>query len=273
MKKKFSQFILPVLLLMGAWSCKKEINKVTLEEGKPPVLTASSTSLQVLTIANQDKVLATFRWTNPDYRFSTGTNSQDVSYSLQIDTTGSNFTNPNKQEISIAKETSTNLLVKDINLAMTKMNLLEDMPHNMEFRIKSTLANGSAALYSNVIKMVITPYLDVAVPLPPSGDLYITGDAVPSSWTNTPPVSQKFTKDSKTQYSITMAFVPGKQYKFLSNQGQWQPQYGGSSASGGTLGFNMGNASDPSSIPTPAVAGNYKITVNFKTGVYTVEKV
>jgi hypothetical protein len=127
---------------------------------------------------------------------------------------------------------------------------------------------------SNIIKMVITPYLDVAVPVPPSGSLYITGDAVPSNWTESPPATQKFTKLSNTEYTITMNFVSGKFYKFLSTLGQWQPQYGGKSATGGDMGYNMGlpGQSDPDAIPTPSSAGSYKVTVNFKTGKYTVEK-
>ena len=97
---------------------------------------------------------------------------------------------------------------------------------------------------------------------------------MPSDWTNNPPDSQKFTKVSSTLYTYTAnSLVPGKEYKFLSTPGQWQPQYGGSSASGGELGYNMGGQSDPPGIPTPSEAGKYKITVNFRTGRYTVEKV
>ena len=126
----------------------------------------------------------------------------------------------------------------------------------------------------NVIPITITPYLDVAVPVPPSGELYITGNAVASDWTNSPPATQKFTKISNTLYEIVIPLMTGsgQQYKFLSTPGAWQPQYGGSSATGGDLGYNMGlpGQSDPAAIPAPATAGNYKITVNFKTGKYTV---
>ena len=104
-------------------------------------------------------------------------------------------------------------------------------------------------------------------------DLYITGDGTPSNWTNTPPASQKFTRLNSVEYEITMNFVPGFAYKFLSTSGFWQPQFGGSSATGGTMGANYGGGSDPSNIPTPAVAGTYKIRVNFLTNTYTVTKI
>jgi hypothetical protein len=109
----------------------------------------------------------------------------------------------------------------------------------------------------------------VSDPLPQQ--LYITGDATAAGWVNNPPADQKFTRLNSNEYQITMPFVPGKYYKFLSSSGNWQPQFGGSSDTGGDLGANYGGGTDPSSVPTPAVAGNYKITVNFLTNKYSVQ--
>jgi starch-binding outer membrane protein SusE/F len=254
-------------------SCVKDENKNFLEGGTNPVLTPSSTSALVLTGANSSDQAITFNWTNPGYRFTTGISSQDVSYILQVDTTGANFTSPDKQEVSIARDLSLSLTVKELNTILTKLNLLENINHNVEFRIKSSL-NNAVPLYSNVVKIVIKPYLDVVVPIPPTNELFITGDGTPSGWTNNPPNAQKCTRLSNIEYTVTMNFTPGLFYKFLSTLNQWQPQYGGSSATGGDIGFNMGlpGQSDPAAIPTPAVSGSYKVTVNFKTGKYTVVK-
>lgn len=105
---------------------------------------------------------------------------------------------------------------------------------------------------------------------PLKNELFITGDATPSSWTNAPPPSQQMTPITNGVFEITMSFVPGKVYKFLDTNGQWQPQFGGSSATGGDLGANYGSAGDPPAIPTPAVAGDFKVRVNFITKKYTV---
>ncbi len=254
-------------------SCKKDENKVYFEGGTNPLLQASSTAAMILLPGNAAQKAISFNWSNPNYHFNTGVSSQNVTYILQMDSTGSNFTNPSIQEASIANDLSVSLTVKELNTYLTKLNLMENVTHNVEFRIKSVLVNNSVPLYSNVIKIVITPYLDVAVPIPPTGELYITGDGTPSGWTNSPPVAQKCNKVSNTEYNITMAFSGGgKYYKFLSTLTQWQPQYGGNSATGGDFSANMGGGSDPDAIPTPAVAGNYKITLKFKTGKYTVEK-
>ena len=252
-------------------SCKKDENKVYFEGGTNPVLTVSSVANLFLDSTKKNTIALTFNWSNPNYRFNTGVSSQNVNYILQIDTAGANFTNPNIQETAIANDLSAAFTVKQINTFLNKLLMQRDVPHNIEFRIKSTI-NGAVPLYSNVIKIVITPYLDVAVPLPPTGDLYITGDAVPSGWTNSPPVNQKCTKLSLTEYTITMNFVAGKYYKFLSTLTQWQPQYGGKEANGGDFSANMGGGTDPDAIPTPSVSGSYKVTLNFVTGKYTVVK-
>ncbi|QEC67292.1 hypothetical protein FRZ67_08290 [Panacibacter ginsenosidivorans] len=269
---------LSLLSAVMFWSCEKDEHKIYYEGGTPPELSASASELiLVRDNANQDAIQ--FAWTNPNYQFTTGISSQDVNYILQVDTAGANFSSPSLQELSIAKDLGVTYTVSQLNTILTKLNLQEDISHTVEFRVKSTLVNNSAPLFSNVVQAVITPYLDVAVPISPTGDLYITGDGTPSSWTNNPPEDQKCTKVSNTEYNIVMNFSPGFYYKFLTTLNQWQPQYGisklaGASgdASGGDLGFNFGSEGDPDAIPTPAVAGSYKVTVNFKTGKYTVVK-
>ena len=133
---------------------------------------------------------------------------------------------------------------------------------------------GSVAQGDNWYKMVFSfqtgKYVVTKEDHALSPDLYITGDATASSWTNSPPPSQKFTMITNGVFEIVMAFVPGKVYKFLDTNGQWQPQFGGDNATAGDLGSNYGGGNDPAAIPTPATAGNYKVQVNFITKRYTV---
>ena len=272
MKRLITNYLFAAFAVAALAGCEKDENQVVFQGGTAPVLKASSTSALLLLPANAANSAVKFEWTNPNYRFNTGVSSQDVTYFLQVDTTGSNFTNPGMQQVSISKDLELNMTVKDLNSVLTRLNLLENIPHQVEFRIKSTIGGVALPLYSNVIKITVTPYLDVAVPIPPTGELYATGSAMPSDWTNSPPASQKLTKVSNTEYYWQGTLAPGKQYKFLSTLGAWQPQYGGSSATGGDLGYNMGGGSDPDAIPTPSDPGTYKVTLNFKTGKYTVVK-
>jgi starch-binding outer membrane protein SusE/F len=115
-------------------------------------------------------------------------------------------------------------------------------------------------------RYTVTPY---ANPLPTQ--LYVTGDATASSWTNNPPVAQKMTQLTAGVFRISFAMTPGKFYKFLSSPGNWQPQFGGNSATGTSLGANYGSGNDPDAVPTPGTAGTYTVTVNFVTNSYKVQ--
>ncbi len=267
---KISAFIF--FIATSLCSCTKDEKKDYFQGGTPPVLTASVTGNIPLSSLDKKKPAVTLSWTNPDYSFSTGISSQDVTYTIQMDTAGANFTSPVKQEITVSKDLSFSMLVGDLNTYLNKMSLVTDLPHDIEVRVISSL-NKTVPLTSNVLTLTgLIPYEDFAVPPPATQELYITGDATPSSWTNEPPASQKCTTVNKGDYYIVMDFVPGKFYKFLSTLKQWQPQYGGKSATGGDIGFNLGSGSDPDGIPTPDVAGAYKVELNFKTGKYAVTK-
>lgn len=270
-KKLFACLILSAVVLV---SCKKEIATITYLGGTSPVLTATSLTPLVMTKADENKTWATFTWTNPNYKMSTGLSSQDVSYTIQFDSTGSNFSNPNIQEIVVAKDLSRGVTIKEINTAMAKLGLMENLPHNVEIRIKTNLTNSSATLYSNVLKSVITNYLDVAVPLPSSGDLFLVGDATAGGWNNPVPVpSQKFTKTNTTTYEITVALTGGKEYLILPVNGDWGHKYAvpNKSLSGLNTGGDFGyDKSD--NFPGPSVTGNYKIVVDFKLGRFAVTK-
>ena len=276
MKNRLS-LLLSFSLLLGLLSCKKEESIIYYEGGTEPVLTASSTTPLVLTKSIENNFAVRFDWTNPNYRTTTGISSHDVIYILEADTTGSNFSNPHRAQVSISKDLSRDFTVKELNslFGIKQLNLVDGVPHNIEFRIKATLVGTAVPLYSNVIKMVITPYLDVAVAIPTAGTLWIVGDATSNGWSNPLPApydaSQKFTKVSNTLYELTLAMPGGGNYKLIQENGVWGTQYHmltGGIWSGGD--FEMRDA-DPG-FPGPPTAGNYKISVDFITGKYTVVK-
>ncbi|MEO7307961.1 MAG: SusE domain-containing protein [Ferruginibacter sp.] len=269
-------------------SCKKDENKVYFQGGTNPVLTASSTAPMVLLIANKDNPAITFSWTNPNYQFNTGNSSQNVTYILQVDTAGANFTNPKRQERSISNNLSVTLTVKEVNTFLTKMELQSGVSHNIEFRIKSTLLNGSVPLYSNVIKISINNYLDFVVeppgtpnPIPfqyADGKLWIVGDAVASGWSNPlpPPYdnSQQFTRAAGItdvlHYQATITFNATGGYKLIQTQGVWSTQYHAIDGTAKLSGDFEKKDADPQ-FPSPG-AGIYKVEINFQTGTYKLTK-
>jgi starch-binding outer membrane protein SusE/F len=272
MKKIIKSLIAIFALTVFFVSCKKDENQVVFLGGDAPVLKVNSTLPQTLLIGNAAQTSLSFDWTNPNYKFSTGNSSQDVSYTLQIDTLGANFTNPKIGERTISKDLSTSFTVKELNTLLLAMGLLENIPHVMEIRVKSTLANKSVPLYSNVIKVTITPYLDVVYPVP--AKLYITGSASPASWMgggDPENVAQRFTKVSSSKFELTVVLSANNSYLFVPVYGDWTNKYGftGSNNSNATSGDSF--KPDGGDMKAPATTGTYKITVDFKTGKWSIQ--
>jgi hypothetical protein len=274
--KNIIKFVFLFFLLTAlVWSCKKDEHKIYFEGGTAPVLSASSTTIP-LSYANAANNAVTFSWTNPEYKFTTGISSQNVSYVLEIDTTGANFTNPNKKELAISQDLSQTITVANFNdYLLNQLVLTPGKTHNLDIRIKSTLTNSSVPEYSNALQYTVTPYAIPPKVVPPaSGNLWIVGSAVASGWSNPLPapydVTQKFTRVSETLYTIIVPLIGGANgYKLLQINGDWNTQYhaiDGTVVSGGD--FELKN-SDPQ-FPSPAASGTYKITIDFQRGKYTV---
>lgn len=278
--KNILKYILTASTLVIVFaSCKKDEKRVVFEGGTAPVLTASSAGPFVLLQPDRDKPAVTFQWTNPNYKFNTGVSSQDVTYTLQIDTAGSNFTlNPNKQEVAIANDLSVSYTEKDLNTFLTKMALTAGVTYNIEVRVKATLVNSSVPLYSNVLKIKVNPYLDFAVEPPGTlannyddGNLWATGDCFPGpDWNNPLPspldVDLKFTKIDKLHYELIADFDKTGGYKLIQEQGNWNTQYHALVANTPLSGDFEKKNQDPQ-FASPGV-GKYKIEVNFQTGKY-----
>ena len=276
--KYMSKYILLVAVLVtGLWACEKDENKIFLEGGTAPVLTANRTSTIPLSFVNLDEEAVIFSWTNPNYRFTTGVSSQDVNYKIEIDRAGANFASANKQSVAIKSDLQLNLTQGQLNgYLLNQMNLTVGQPAEIEVRLIQNLGASAATLISNVLKFTVTPFSTPPKVDPPAADnLWIVGDAAPSGWTNpllSPhDASQKFTKISPTIYELTLNMPGGGGYKLIQDNGAWNTQYhmldGGTWESGD---FEMRDA-DPQ-FPGPPSAGNYKITIDFQRGKYSVIK-
>ncbi len=271
-------------LLAGVFllACESDVDKVIFEGGTSPVLTVSSTDDIVLAKSQEDFHSLQFSWTNPDYQFSNGANTQDVTYTLEIDTAGSDFSNPKSVAMNFTRDLSTNFSVKSLNTALSGLELKDDVPHNFEFRVKATLPGNAVPVYSNVVAVTITTYLDVIYPVP--DNLYITGSATPASWQagvsgEAVPPNQQFTKVNAYTFQIDKLHLTFNGTADDSNGFLLIPVYGSWSAKYGFTGAkHQNNGNGDSFIPegtdfAPPPTGDYKIVVNFKTGKYSVEAV
>jgi starch-binding outer membrane protein SusE/F len=278
MNNKLVTLLLSSFLMALLWSCEKKENRIFFEGGTAPVLTASRSGNIPMAFATQDQEAIKLSWTNPNYQFTTGPSSQDVTYQVEIDTTGANFTNPNKKVLAINNDLSLSIKQSELNdYLLNQLQLKAGMSHNVEMRVKASLANNSVPLYSNVMKFTITPYaIPPKVTPPASGTLYVTGGATTAGWMaggDAEVVSQKFTQVSPTLYVLpSVALKGGESYLLVPVYGNWDNKYG-------AIGANNSNNPDSDDfkagggdLKAPAASGNYKIEVDFQRGKYTLTK-
>jgi len=262
-------------------SCKKEEYRIYYMGGKQPTLTASTASVNLQPPPADESVEAIrFDWTNPEYKFTTGVNSQDVNYLLEIDTVGANFGSKSRFSTTVSKDLTKRYTVAELNAILgNTMALPFGRRYSLEARITSSVGgNNAIPLTSNKITFTATPYAPPPkVALPVTGRLFIVGNATPGGWNNPVPLpSQEFTKRSNTLFDITIPLSgAGNFYLFLPENGSWGSKYAVADnqapgiANGGEFRFYTSGGQD---FPAPSAAGNYKITVDFQKGIFTVVK-
>ena len=277
MKNNFLKLCILFFSFFLLSSCEKEENKIYYEGGTARVLSSSKSGSIPLSFANKDQEAIKLSWTNPDYKFTTGLSSQGVTYRLEIDTTGANFTNPQRKILTISNDLALSMTQDVLNdYLLNQLQLKAGMSHNIEMKVTSTIGS-AVALTSNVLKFTTTPYaIPPKVAPPASGKLYITGSATPGGWMGSPAaelLSQKFTQMSPTLYVLSSIALPGGgSYLFVPVYGDWGTKYGGV----GSNNTNNVNGDDftqsGSDMLAPAASGNYKIEVDFQRGKFTVTK-
>jgi hypothetical protein len=272
---KTKTYLLFALMLIAVSACDKEGDKLKfLGASSDIVLTVSSTNDLVLTQPQASFSSLQFQWTNPVFRFSNGENTQDITYTLQIDKDGGDFTGSKVGNIEYKSAVAVTFNVKSLNTALAAVELPDGQLNSFQFRIKASLTNGPAPFYSNLIKMKIATYLDVVYPVP--ANLFMIGNATPAEWTNTVGAldpAQKFTKINPSTFQInSIALTGGRYYLLLPVAGSWANKY----AFDGTKDQNnlLGDKFKPDAgedFLGPAT-GNYKVIVNFKTAKVSLEK-
>lgn len=275
MKNRLKLLLHPLLVVVLYSSCKKDENKIFYEGGTAPVLSASANNISLEPGSEANNAL-TINWTNPDYQFTTGLSSQDVTYTIEFDTLGGNFKSGVKVSTVVAKELSKTYTVGALNSMLgNDMRLQLDPRRNytIESRVTSSIGTG-VKLVSNVVSFTAKPFAPPPkVDLPSAGRLFLVGDASPGGWANPVPVpDQEFTKVSNTLYELTVTLTGGKSLLFLPVNGDWGDKYGwdGANNSNKPDGDNLKRGGGD--IKIPGDNATYKITVNFQLGIFSIVK-
>jgi len=277
MKKYLNKLLVSVgvgLLLLS--SCTKQETQVYYAGGTAPVLSASLSDTIPLIPVDSINTAITFTYTNPNYIFSNGISSQNVTYSIQVDTVGSNFSNPALQTLTGDLSLSTAITVKDLNkLVAGKLGLAFGQNHKIQVRLITSLGTNQAKLISNSLSFDVTPYAPPPLITPPTtGTLFIVGSAVAGGWSN--PIDptnlplQQFTQVSNTEYKITIPLIGAGEYKLIAKSGSWGEQWSVATTDDPTEIYGGSFISNGNNALAPPTSGTYDIDVNFQSGKFTI---
>ena len=263
-------FIKLLVFILGSVTIFTACDKVDAlpfyDNGKATVLSASTATIAA-PASDSNKVVLTLNWTYPEY----ATDTSNIKYVVEIDSTGKNFSNSYSKEV--VGDLSTSFTAKELNEILLGKGYAFNVPVDMDVRITSSYKNNNERLNSNTLKIKMTPYkTPPKVALPTSGKLFIVGNATQGDWNNPVPTpSQEFARVDETTWAGIFQLNGGKEYLLLPVNGSWDNKFSiaNNTVSGVNNGGDFGlNLSD--NIPAPSASGFYKITVDFQTGKFSV---
>lgn len=254
--KKIHIFLLTILSVIGFASCSDtEDPKIGSEHTAPVLSKLVPQNLIISEETDLNQNVAYWVWKPADYGISTS-----VTYTLEADTLGGDFSNP------VVMLTTTD---KSIGIAPGTLNkaagnfITETSFVTLDVRIKTTVSRMVEPIYSNVESITFKAYIAVKNPL------YIIGNAL-VGWDNSPAkvgsdLQVFFSDNSKASdetYTYTGFFkskdgAEGTGMKFPTIAGNWDTAYGYDN--GSIVASNGGG-----NMPGPAADGLYTLDLNLK---------
>ncbi|TMM31521.1 hypothetical protein FDT66_06045 [Polaribacter aestuariivivens] len=242
-----------------------QVSKYAVE--MPTVTGPDSSTGIVLSDVDPDLVATTVTWEDPEI---TSTSSIEISYELQMVSSGAGFNNP--VILGNTSELSLDLKHGELNTFVLDNGGTAGTASDFDFRIKATAKTAAGDLFrtSDAITLTITPY-DVA--LPPA--LYVVGaGAVDAGWGWTSPV--ELLLQGKT-YSGNIKLSPdnGGNFRFFTDKTlEWaSPSYNFPyfSDRGYTIDSNFENANDgDSNFLFTGTAGEYFLEIDTEAETITL---
>jgi hypothetical protein len=250
MKSLYIKTMTYSLLMLLFVSCKKDETKIVAGNGTAPVLTATQSTL-VLDSANAKKDAVVFNWTTSSFNYSAG-----VSYAVQIDVAGNNFSGP--KEVALNTTLTKTFTVAEINNLVNQLGLTPGVAGKIEVRAKASIGNTFTPAYSNVLTVTVTPY-QIIIDYP---SLYVAGSY--QGWDPKSASKISSVADNKAYEGYINFPDATTDFKFTS-QGDWNGINYGTSAPG-TL-----NAGGGDNIHMDG-AGYYLIKADTKALTYSLTK-
>lgn len=255
MKLSFNNLLLLMLPALLLLSCEKDEERVIAKAGQPGTLTASQTTL-VLNSANANDTIQTFSWNSTDYGFKAA-----VRYTLEFAKVGTNFAGA--REVNMASDTAIKYTTAEVNQLALLLGLPSGSAGQIQARVRSSISDSIAPVYSNVVIMTVTPYL-VIINYP---SLYVPGDY--QGW-NPATAERISSKNDDGKYEGYVYFAPGGSFKFkFTSDPDWNhTNYGWASST--TSGNNVTGTFNTTGgdLFVPA-SGYYLLTANTNSNAWT----
>ncbi len=158
--KYFSKLLMAAIGILTIYSgCKKLDEAAALpvyQLGNSPVLSSSVTTIAPA-LADTNKAVLNFSWTNPMY----SNDSATTKYILEIDSTGKNFAKENTKIVIGALATS--LTGRDLNTILLNLGFKLNVAQTIDVRLISSYNNNNERYMSNVLKVGVMPFADPSV--------------------------------------------------------------------------------------------------------------
>ncbi len=158
--KYFSKLFLAVVGIISIFSaCNKLDPAEPLPQyvlGTSPVLSSSLTTLTPV-LADSNKTVVVFSWTNPKY----SNDSSTTKYILEIDSSGRNFAKESTK--TVTGVTSTSFTGRELNAILLGLGFKLNVAQAIDVRLISSYGNNNERYNSNPLKIMVTPFADPSV--------------------------------------------------------------------------------------------------------------
>jgi hypothetical protein len=273
MKKINHFFSIMILASMVIISCEKADPLSSYAEGVAPVLTVNKSS-QPASFDDSTVAVLSLSWTDPLH----GQDKSLYKYYVEIDSAGKGFVNSSIIDLPAGGSRNTQILGYQLNNILYGFGFEAGKNYDIDVRLVSSYKNNNDQKKSQPVKVQVSPYALPKVPVPNNQNIWLVGGASEGGWNNPLPepflTNQKFNKVSAAKYELTTYLFANEGYLVLPTMGSWATKYciadednPDNLRNGGNFVFKAGGGRD---FKSPVSEGEYKITLDFMTGVFTV---
>lgn len=275
--------IVLVVSSFGLASCKRDLAMAT----KADATTTLKVSLpgaiaSTVTLVKDDPTAAVLHaaWSKPQFLTDTTLGNVSMRYRLQFDV-NELFAKP--INIDFATKRDSVFSSGALNAILNELGFASDVAGKLYLRVECISSTNT--IWSNTYSFLVIPYSLVVKPkITVPEALIITGAAVPGAWVTPFPAAQRFTKLNATTYTLTAELLGGKPYELITdvNGNNWTPCYHiAPTDDPSALRFGGNFIEDGDGTPynwsgkaflTPAENGIYKLSFDFQSATFKVEK-